>query len=176
MRIAIDMDEVLADAHGGQRALYRELGFDPTDDEVRGCELRDVAPPEMVKSVEQRLHSGLFFANLAPMEGAQAAVSRLMETHEVFVATAAMEYPASCAHKVAWMERHFPQVPASNLVFCGDKSILRADVLIDDHARHFDGFSGAGLLFHALHNVNEDWPHRLSHWDDCDARLGEISA
>ncbi|RYH03176.1 hypothetical protein EU805_05455 [Salipiger sp. IMCC34102] len=176
MRIAIDMDEVLADAHAGQRRLYRDLGFDPTDEDLRGCELRDKAPAEMAAEVERRLHTGLFFADLDPVPGAQDALRRLRAEHDVFVASAAMEYPASCVHKVAWMERHFPDFPISNLVFCGDKSILRADVLIDDHAHHFEGFAGKGLLFSALHNHGHDWPDRLAHWDDCDVRLGEISA
>ena len=176
MRIAIDMDEVLADAHGGQRALYAEQGFDFSDDDLRGRKLRELAPPEAVAAVERHLHQGTFFANLAPMPGAVAAVRRLCADHEVFIATAAMEYPASCTHKVAWVMRHLPFFDLSRLVLCGDKSIIKADVLIDDHARHFDGFGGQGLLFDALHNAGVDWPRRLTHWDHAHITLQEMSA
>ena len=176
MRIAIDMDEVLADAHGGQRALYAEQGFEFSDDDLRGRKLRDVASPAAVAAVERHLHQGTFFANLDPMPGAVAAVRRLCESHEVFIATAAMEYPASCDHKVAWVMRHLPFFDLSRLVLCGDKSIIRADVLIDDHARHFDGFGGRGLLFDALHNAHVDWPRRLTHWDHAHTTLQEMSA
>ena len=176
MRIAIDMDEVLADAHAGQRALYEGQGVTFSEDDLHGRELRDVAPAEARAEVERRLHTGFFFADLAPMAGAQASLKRLMTDHEGFVATAAMEYPASCIHKIAWMERHFPFFPLSNLVLCGDKSILKADVLIDDHARHFDGFGGTGLLFHAHHNADLDWPHRLEHWDHAETHLERIRA
>ena len=176
MRIAIDMDEVLADAHGGQRRLYAAEGHTFTDDALRGQELKEVAPPEAVTAVERHLHQGTFFANLDPMPGAANALEKLCEDHEVFVATAAMDYPASCAHKVAWMMRHFPFFDLSRLVMCGDKSILKADVLIDDHTRHFDGFGGQGLLFDALHNANVDWPHRLTHWDHAHATLREMQS
>ena len=176
MRIAIDMDEVLADAHGGQRALYAEQGVTLDDAALRGRRLRDVAPSDAVAAVERHLHQGTFFANLDPMPGAVAAVRRLCAVHEVFIATAAMEYPASCAHKVAWVMRHLPFFDLSRLVLCGDKSIIKADVLIDDHARHFEGFGGRGLLFDALHNAGVDWPHRLRHWDHAQTMLQEMSA
>ena len=35
-----------------------------------------------------------------------------------------------------WMHEHFPFIPDSHLVFCGDKSIIAADFLIDDNAHH----------------------------------------
>mgnify|MGYP001975452784 CR=1 FL=1 len=176
MRIAIDMDEVLADAHGGQRALYADAGFTIDDEDLRGRKLRDVAPRDAVVAVERHLHQGTFFSNLDPMPGATAGLRRLCDTHEVFIATAAMEYPASCGHKVAWVMRHFPFFDLDRLVLCGDKSIIKADVLIDDHARHFDGFGGQGLLFDALHNATVDWPHRLTHWDHAHSTLQEMSA
>jgi hypothetical protein len=38
--------------------------------------------------------------------------------------------------KYEWMHEHFPFIPDSHLVFCGDKSIIAADFLIDDNAHH----------------------------------------
>lgn len=122
------------------------------------------------------MQKGVFFANVAPMPGAAEAVAALSERHEVFVATAAMEYPASCAHKVAWMARHLPMVDPLNLVLCGDKSIVAADVLIDDSPRHFDGFAGAGVCFTALHNMGAEVAWRLDRWPDAAALLDRIAA
>ncbi len=176
MRIAIDMDEVLADAHAGQRKLYAALGVTLTDIELRGRKLRDAVPAVALAEVETQMHQGAFFANLDMMPGALAALKRLCKDHDVWVISAAMEYPASCVHKIAWMQRHFPFFDISHLVLCGDKSIIRADVLIDDHARHFEGFCGHGLLFNALHNANVDWPQRLPHWDHVHTTLQEMHA
>ena len=52
------------------------------------------------------------------------------------------EVPSSFNAKYSWIAKHFPFVPASHIVFCGDKSILNADFLIDDNSRHFERFRG----------------------------------
>ena len=44
--------------------------------------------------------------------------------------------PASFAAKFAWLGRRFPFIPPSHIVFCGDKSVIAADYLIDDEPRH----------------------------------------
>jgi 5'(3')-deoxyribonucleotidase len=49
-------------------------------------------------------------------------------------------------------------------VFCGDKSILNADYLIDDNGYNFDGFRGEGLLFDAPHNAHETRGRRVHSW------------
>ena len=62
----------------------------------------------------------------------------------MFIATAAMEVPTSFTAKYEWLGRHFPFISPSNVVFCGDKSILRADFLIDDNPRQLRRFVGQG--------------------------------
>ncbi|SPJ23702.1 5' nucleotidase, NT5C type [Palleronia abyssalis] len=164
MRIAIDMDEVMADTHAAKYALFAERGFAPSDDELSGRKLADLAPADITAAVECEMHKGFFFADIAPMTGAVEAVKDLTSRHEVYVATAAMDYPASVPHKIAWLARHFPFIDPQNYVFCGDKGIVRADLLIDDSPRHFTGFSGQGVCFEALHNRGEDCTYRLSGW------------
>ncbi len=171
MRIAIDMDEVLADTHAAKSVLYADLGYAWSDDELHGRKLGDVAPPDIAARVETEMQKGFFFAHVEPMTGAREAVDALLSQHEIFVATAAMEYPASCAHKVAWLDRHFPSLDPLRLVLCGDKSIVRADVLIDDSPRHFAGFGGAGICFTALHNRDADVPYRLDAWHEAEDLL-----
>ena len=58
-----------------------------------------------------------------------------------------------------------------NFVFCGDKSILNADYLIDDNAYNFDGFRGEGLLFDAPHNALETRYRRVRSWQEVAAIL-----
>ncbi len=174
MRLAIDMDEVLADTHSAKAALYADLGYSWREDELAGRRLKDLAPAEIEAQVEGKMHQGLFFAELEPIEGASEAVGALARRHEIFVATAAMEYPASCAHKIAWMNRHFPAIDTMNIVFCGDKGIIAADVLIDDSPRHFADFGGIGVCFTALHNLGAEVPYRLDAWRDAPELLDRI--
>ncbi len=75
-----------------------------------------------------------------------------------------MEVPTSFADKYAWLREHFPFIPSSHIVFCGDKGVLDVDYLIDDTSRHFDRFRGTPLLFSAPHNQGERRFRRLQNW------------
>jgi 5'(3')-deoxyribonucleotidase len=75
-----------------------------------------------------------------------------------------MEFPNSFGPKYRWLRRHFPFIPPTNYVFCGDKSILLADYLIDDTFRHFERFRGKGILFTAPHNAEIRGVHRVASW------------
>jgi 5'(3')-deoxyribonucleotidase len=165
------MDEVLVDTFARQLAWFRsEYGYEWTKEMFAGKRLADFAAAEHVLAHEAWLHRGEFFEDLPVMSGSQRVVRDLAERFEIFVATAAMDYPASLAPKYRWLARHFPFVPASHYVFCGDKSILAADFLVDDNAYNFERFAGEGILFSAPHNAHvTDYP-RVNGWEDV-ARL-----
>jgi 5'(3')-deoxyribonucleotidase len=84
----------------------------------------------------------------------------------VFIVTAAMDVPLSFEAKYRWCRRHFPFIPVSHLVFCGDKGVVDADYLIDDQPRHFARFKGTPLLFSAPHNARETRYPRVASWKD----------
>jgi 5'(3')-deoxyribonucleotidase len=111
-------------------------------------------------------HEGGFFADLELIAGSREALLELSLHHDVYIASAAMEVPSSFGAKYEWLQKNFPFIPPSRIVFCGDKGIINADVLIDDRSRHFKGFRGTGILFTAPHNVAETADFRANNWND----------
>jgi 5'(3')-deoxyribonucleotidase len=103
------------------------------------------------------------------MPESQRVLQRLHMNYEVFIATAAMEVPTSFQAKYRWLAKHFPFIPASHIVYCGDKSILRADYLIDDNPRQLRRFSGEGILYSAQHNLNVTGFSRVKDWLEVEA-------
>jgi len=161
------MDEVIADFVSKHIALYNaEFGESLTSDDLRGEKLRELVVEERRPRLETYLTADDFFGDLGGVEGCQQVISDLTERYEVFVTTAAMEYPTSFAAKFRWLKEHFPFVPARNIVFCGDKGIIAADYLIVDNARHFARFRGEGILFTAPHNVEENRYRQVNDWQD----------
>ena len=77
-----------------------------------------------------------------------------------------MDVPSSFDAKYQWLKQHFPFVPQSHYIFCGDKSILDADFLVDDRPRHFEHFRGIGILFTAPHNAHRLAKLRANNWQD----------
>lgn len=142
-RIAIDMDEVIADAnHRAYEWYERDFNIRIAQDMVAGKYLRDAVPPDHRAKVMQYPHTEGFFKDLPVMPDSQDVILELSKKYEIFIASAAMEFKTSFVHKFEWMKEHFPFIPWTHIVFCGDKSIINADYLIDDHVRHFAHFKG----------------------------------
>ncbi|MEK7253609.1 MAG: 5'(3')-deoxyribonucleotidase, partial [Bacteroidota bacterium] len=107
-----------------------------------------------------------FFADLPMMEGAQEVVQWLNEHFEIYIVTAATEFRNSLEDKFDWLLEHFPYISWRNFVLCGDKSIICADYMIDDHVFNLEKFKGKGLLFTASHNIEEQRFTRVDTWAD----------
>ena len=166
-RICVDMDEVMADAVSENLKRYNDRFKEHlTVADLEGRGIWDVIHPNRHATLEAFLCSRDFFAVLDVMPDAQRVICALQGEYEVFIATAAMEVPSSFNAKYEWLWRHFPTVRPSHIVFCGDKSILHADFLIDDNPRQLRRFRGQGVLFHSHHNVREtEWP-RVRDWSE----------
>jgi 5'(3')-deoxyribonucleotidase/uncharacterized protein with PQ loop repeat len=166
-RVAIDMDEVVADSLGKHLRLYNEVfGAELTPADLAGRSLEQAVPKERVAAVRELLATPGFFRDLEPLPESREVVRALCARHEVFIATAAMEVPTSFADKFAWLREHFPFIPPSHVVFCGDKAVLDVDYLIDDSPRHFARLRGTPVLFSAPHNRDETRYLRVSSWSE----------
>jgi len=164
-RICIDMDEVIADTVAEHLTRYnRDYNGNITKADLRGKWIWDVVAIDRHPRLEEYLRSDDFFDVLDVIPDAQRVLKKLQQQFEVFIASAAMEVPTSFNAKYRWLERHFPTIPSTNIVFCGDKSILRADFLIDDNPRQLRRFSGTGILYDAPHNAAVTGFRRVHNW------------
>ena len=176
LRIAIDMDEVMADALGEHLRRYNAaFGTSVTTADLAGRHLEPWAPLAQRQAIDRMLDAS-FFADLTIMPDCQDVIRELSLQHDVYIVTAAMEVPVSFEAKFEWLRRHFPFIPTSQIVFCGDKGIIDADYLIDDRARHFAHFRGRGLLFSAPHNAAETRHQRVNSWREVRDYFSRIGA
>lgn len=166
-RIAVDMDEVIADALGELLARYnRDNGTALTKADIAGKWLWQALPPGGQEQIDAYLQDTKFFEDLPVIPDSQEVLRKCSERYEVFIASAAMAFPNSFGSKYRWLRRHFSFLDPHNFVFCGDKSILHADYLIDDMPYNLDSFQGEGILYTAPHNVNEARYRRVNNWQD----------
>ena len=176
-RICVDMDEVLADTLAEHLRRYNQT----FDEEIRvedlaGKGLWDVTPVDRQGQLRAFLDAEDFFEDLALMPDAQAGLKALSSRFEVFIATQAMTVPNSLGPKYRWLQRHFPFIPPTHYVFCGNKSILRADYLIDDLPRNLERFEGQGLLYTAPHNLTATGFVRVNNWREVAEYFEEVAA
>jgi len=167
LRVAVDMDEVIADALSRHLSLYnRATGGSLTAELIREIGLEAAIPPQHRAIFERLPHQDGFFDDLGVIAGSQRALQILLQHFDVFITSAAMEVPGSFDAKFRWLREHFSFIPTSNIVFCGDKEIIDADYLIDDRSRHFARFRGTGILFTAPHNADERGYLRANNWNE----------
>ncbi|MCL4160514.1 UNVERIFIED_CONTAM: hypothetical protein GTU68_047189 [Idotea baltica] len=156
------MDEVIADIQPKFIQLYeREFGKRLTKEDLYG---KKVYYFEGARYIREFLFEKGFFRDLPVIADSQEVVQELIQHYDVFITTAAMEFRNCFEDKYDWMHEFFPFINWKNIVFCGDKSIIRADYMIDDHASNLRSFQGKGLLFTASHNVDETEFTRLNNW------------
>ncbi|MGD0829316.1 MAG: 5'-3'-deoxyribonucleotidase [Terracidiphilus sp.] len=174
-RICVDMDEVMADTLAEHIRRYNQT-FDEevTTGDLAGKGLWEVAPLDRQLQLRAFLDAEDFFEDLALMPGAQTVLEQLSTRFEVFIATQAMAVPNSLGPKYRWLQRHFPFIPPSHYVFCGNKSILRADFLIDDLPKNLLRFEGQGLLYTAPHNLTASGFLRVNNWEEVAAYFASI--
>ena len=164
-RICVDMYEVMADTLSEHLRRYNQE-FDEvvSVDDLAGKGLWEVTPLDRQQRLRDFLDAEDFFEDLALMPDAQKVLKDLSARFEVFIATQAMVVPNSLGPKYRWLQRHFPFIPPTHYVFCGNKSILRADFLIDDQPRNLLHFEGKGLLYTAPHNLTVTGFTRVDNW------------
>ncbi len=164
-RIAIDMDEVLTDSIGRFIQLYeQEFAEDLSILRQPGQNLTNSVPPERLARVKEYPHRPDFFKDLTPLPDGLEVVKQLHEQYKVFIVTAAQEFEHSFTPKYNWLKQNLPFISWTNIVFCGDKSIICTDYLLDDLERNLKKFSGTPLLFTAPHNTQVQGYTRLNSW------------
>jgi 5'(3')-deoxyribonucleotidase len=169
-RIAIDMDEVMADTMGHFLAKYNSsFGTNIRPIDFHGKHVFEVLQEDHKPEARDYFQQEDFFANIPVMPDSPDVVEALTEKYEVFITTAAMDVPRSFTAKFHWLQLYFPFIPTSRIVFCGDKSIISADFLIDDNLRQLTAFRGEGILYTAPHNVHETRFRRVNNWLDVKA-------
>src|SRR6201998_1416301 len=164
-RICVDMDEVIADMLTEHIFRYnRDHSDSITKADLEGKWLWEIVSADRHERLEGYLRSEDFFQDLPVIGGSQRVVRELVKEYEVYIATAAMEFPNSFGPKYRWLRQHFSFLHPTHFVFCGDKSILNADYLIDDQPRQLLRFKGEGILFTAPHNLGVNGYRRVDNW------------
>lgn len=171
LRVAIDMDEVIADTIDKFALVYQKNhNFDLKSRLKNGMEVREVLPAGLRPTLSGYINAPGFFRDIRVMPGSQEVVRQLTGKYDVYIVSAAMEFKNSLIDKFEWLAEHFPFIPWTNIVFCGHK-IVDVDFIIDDRTRNFVNFKGRTLLYSSPHNMLLDGYERVNDWEEVADRL-----
>jgi 5'(3')-deoxyribonucleotidase len=158
------MDGVIADvAEQFLRYDAKDFGKRRSAEEIAGLTESEAFP-----HCREYVFSKGFFRTAPVMEHSQEIVRQLNEAYEVFIVSAATEFPQSLAEKLEWLNEYFSFIRWQQVVFCGIKTIVTADMMIDDHFKNLDHFPGVTFLFSQPHNLytNNGKHKRVHSWEE----------
>lgn len=172
MTIFVDMDEVIADAFGAHLDLYNEeFNAQLKREDCYGREAWQCVPQEHQQSIRDYTWRDGFFKDLKVIPDSQEVLFELSKKYEVYIASAAMEFPQSLREKSDWLDEFFPFIPWQNRILCGNKHVLKGDVLIDDRGKNLEPFHGRSIMFTSPHNTNITTFERADTWKDIADKL-----
>lgn len=171
-RIAIDMDDVMADT---SIKIVQELNKKLNTNYQIPDLLNDIDLRNQFYTSYQENNSFLwdkgFFEDIPVKPRAQEVIQQLQNHYEVFIVSAATEFPYSMKEKLDWLGQYFPFINWTHVVFCGHKYLIQADYLIDDHEKNLSSFTGTPILFSAPHNLHLTGYERVNTWDEVAAKF-----
>lgn len=166
-RVIIDMDEVIADPMGQMISWYNsEYGL-PVDYRLMeaGSWVKGF-PAQHQAMIRERLFEEGFFRNLPVMDDCREVLEEMNRRYEIFIVSAAVEFPNSLKDKVEWLMDNFPFFSWRQIVLCGDKRMVYGDHMIDDHARNLEHFNGNKYLYSSPHNITVTGYQRINNWKE----------
>ncbi len=163
------MDGVIADVY----SRFSQLHFEETGELKSGESIMGILEHEAYPGVYRWVKTPGFFRTVPVMAGSQRVLRMLNEKYEVIIASMATEFPESLTDKQLWLHDNFPFISWRQSVFCGNKSLIKADIMIDDHFKNLDNFDGATIMYLQPHNARRnDHRHRIvASWDEIEEIL-----
>ena len=168
-RILVDMDGVLADVYSRFFELHEnETGQKLTLHNIIGLKEAEAFPGQL-----RWVTSPGFFRDIPVMPGSKQVLKKLNDHYEVIVVSMATEFPLSLTDKLLWLTDHYPFLGWHQVVLCGSKNLITADIMIDDHLKNLDNFNGETIMFTQPHNMNirNSRHKRVESWDEIEKLL-----
>jgi len=174
MRIAIDLDDTLASwctalDDQAEAAGLLQHGYQRSE---KRCDFNmfkgfNVDAKPLLLDI---LNRPGFYRELEPIPGAVAAVKEMQEHHEVSIVSAPwLPNPECAGEKFEWVERYFGKDMVDNTVITRNKTLAKADILIDDKPHHLihgaDQAEWWQVYFTAHHNKGMPGA-RIDNWTD----------
>ncbi len=160
-RLLVDMDGVLSDVYA-QFMKYEKAEFGSNARTLES--LRGLIELDAFQNARKYIHERGFFRTMPVIEGSIDALKKLNTQYELFIVSSATEFPKSLEEKYDWLREHFSFISWKQMVFCGVKTMITGDIMIDDHFKNLDAFPGETILFTQPHNYfGNDKTHRRVH-------------
>ena len=170
-RLIIDMDDVITDTTGQLIDFYHKAFGVRVTRESLSHQNEGVGFPANHEAIQRFPHQVDFFRSMIPQINSIQILEELNKKYDLYIVSAAVQFPQSMAEKVEWLGEHCSFLTWKQMVFCGSKAVVHGDFMIDDMHYNLETFNGEKFLFTAPHNLQYSQFQRLNNWDEVGARF-----
>lgn len=130
----------------------------------------DCLPKDDADGIVSLFKEKSLWDSLKPLEYSQNGLKQLIKKgHQIYLATATD--PINFEWKISWLKQYFPFISEDNVIRIMDKSLLKADVLVDDCLDNLiNSFADRVVLDYPWnHNELKDYAYgirRAYNWND----------
>lgn len=166
MIIASDIDDVLVPFVPEWIRRYNiDYGDNLKVEEINEWSLLSFVKPKCGKKIYDYIEQPNIYDNLLPIEGSLKGINNLKKQgHRIIYATASTEGHAKV--KYHWLKKYGFIDNINDYAELHDKSLIYADILIDDRYDNVKNFRGLGILYRAPWNKNSPYYTWMSGWND----------
>jgi len=161
--IACDVDGLVANL---MRVWLEKYNKDWNDNlkvkNVKDWGIQNYVKPECGLKIFNYIKDPSLYDEVLPFPGALDFINKLKENHKVFFVTASP--PEQMGRKFYWLKEHGFIRKITQYVEARNKSLIRADWLIDDYHGNTKGFIGKTILL--ARPWNEGQPNRIKSYKD----------
>lgn len=168
-RILVDMDGVLVDIY----SRFFELHEQETGQRLTVHDVAGLLEAEAFQNQRKWVSAPGFFRNLPVMPGSREVLQNLNNAYKIIVVSLATEFPYCLTDKQLWLQDNFPFINWRQIVFCGDKTLIESEIMIDDHLKNLDHFEGETIIFTQPPNmlVKNSRHTRVNSWAEIEKLL-----
>ena len=179
----IDVDDVLAiDTFLNALNYFNKSNY--TYEDVKDYYVESLIPHEKIPEFRKFMRENNIyeFANVAP-NSKEVLMNLMLQGYDIYPTSKyysdldKMIIPELLPYKCEFLQRNYPFIPTKNYIFINDKSLLDADLRIDDSISNL-GDEGINLLFTAYHNKNIETEElenkqiiRVNDWKDIESKV-----
>lgn len=146
MRILVDLDATLVDSlPHWLRHIHHETGVGAQIGDIVSWNMAECPPLDRLAPAEiyDWLQRPGFIATAPIMHGAQEAMDEFTAAGDKVYIVTARSGPVSVPETYIWLKYHLPVFDYKNVIFCYDKHLIDADVLIEDKVETLEKYAEA---------------------------------
>jgi 5'(3')-deoxyribonucleotidase len=161
-RIILDIDDVLAAHIESWLSWYNKEWFDFLEKKnITDWNLVQFVSPKCGNRVYDFLKLPTVYDNVLPIEYAQIGVNFLRSTGKEIIFVTSRDW---ACNKFDWLVRYGFSKNSKEYVVAENKSLIDADMIIDDNYMNVKEFPGIKWLYTQPWNAKYEHPNKLASW------------